>query len=243
MPITVLVAVDVSEGRVVRLTRGEPGERTVYGEDPVATALAWQEQGAEWLHVVDLDAAIHGDPGNRRVIERLLEEVRIPAEVSGGIRTLEQIDVWLDCGAARVCVGTRALDSVFLAEAVARFGEAVVPAVDARAGRVRVAGWREDSGETVVEVAERMADAGASRIMFTDIERDGTLLGPNLQAIEEVLGAAGLPVIASGGVSGEGDVRALARLAPRGLEGVIVGKALYGGTLTLDRARAAAAGA
>jgi len=242
---TVFVAIDLSGGRVVRLTRGDPKAATVYGEDPVATARAWQEGGATWLHVVDLDGAITGDPSNAAVISRVLGAVDIPVQVAGGIRSVDAVERWLDAGAARVCVGTRAVEESFLAEAQARlgprFGEGVVAAVDARGGTVQLAGWRESSSLGTCEVVDRLCGAGVARILFTDIGRDGTLQGPNLPAIEEVLDASGsMGVIASGGVSRLADIEALVPLAGRGLEGVVVGKALYSGALRLGDALEAA---
>ncbi len=240
-PFIIFVAIDLSEGRVVRLTRGEMDQATVYGDDPVAVARGWQERGACWLHVVDLDAATKGEAYNAPVVSRILQEVQIPVQVAGGIRSREAIAGWLDRGAARICLGTRALDPDFLAMALGEFGDAILAAVDARSGRVQVAGWRRSSGETTLEVVGRLAEAGVARVLFTDIERDGTLLGPNLQATEEVLGTVQIPVIASGGVGGLEDLAALARLAPMGLEGAVVGKALYSGALSLEEALRVAA--
>lgn len=240
MPFTVFVAVDLAGGRVVRLVRGDMADATVYGDDPVEVALGWEAAGAGWLHVVDLDGATAGEPRNAPAVRRILGAVRVPVQVSGGVRSVAAAETWLDAGARRVVAGTRALDPAFLAEAVPRLGDALVAAVDAREGRVRVSGWTRASDLSPVEAARRLAEAGVARLLFTDIGRDGTLAGPNVTATAEVLEAAGVPVIASGGVGSEEDVRALAALAPRGLEGVVVGKALYSGALTLDRALAAA---
>jgi phosphoribosylformimino-5-aminoimidazole carboxamide ribotide isomerase len=240
--VTILVAVDIVEDQVVRLTRGELRERTVYGQDPVETALEWEQQGAEWLHVIDLEGATAGVQRNSRAVEEILGAVKIPVQVGGGLRSMESIAFWLDRGAARVTIGTKALDQAFLSEALSRFGEAIVAAVDARGGRVRVGGWLEAPGVGTIETVTRLAQAGVQRIMFTDIERDGTLQGPNFDAVEEVVSAVGIPVIASGGVDTEHSVRRLARLAPQGLEGIIIGKALYGGVLSLSDAQRAAAG-
>lgn len=236
---TIFVAIDLSGGRVVRLLRGDPAAATIYSEDPVATARTWQEAGATFLHVVDLDGAIQGRPGNAAVVERILAAVDIPVEVAGGIRSLEAIGRWLDAGAARVCVGTRAIEEEFLDAALGRFGDGVVAAVDARGGTVQVAGWQSSSALTTGEVLDRLVRAGAPRVLFTDIGRDGTLEGPNLGATREVLGA-GMGVIASGGVSGVADIEALVGLRHPGLEGVVVGRALYSGALTLADALAAA---
>ncbi|HEU5002763.1 MAG TPA: HisA/HisF-related TIM barrel protein [Actinomycetota bacterium] len=237
---TIFVAIDLSGGRVVRLLRGDPAAATVYGEDPVATARSWQDGGATFLHVVDLDGAIRGQPANAAVIEQILRSVDIPVEVAGGIRSVEAIGRWLDAGAARVCVGTRAIDEEFLDAALGRYGDGVVAAMDARGGTVQVAGWQSSSALSTGEVLGRLARAGAPRVLFTDIGRDGTLEGPNLDATREVLDA-GMGVIASGGVSGVGDIEALVGLGHPRLEGVVVGKALYSGAVTLADALAAAA--
>lgn len=239
---TVFVAIDIKGGQVVRLLRGDPAAATVYGEDPVATARSWQEQGATYLHVVDLDGAIGGAAPNAAVVGRIVDEIGVPVEVAGGIRSLDAIDAWLSAGAARVCIGTKALDSEFLAAALERFGaNRIVAAVDARDGFVQVAGWQESSALATGEVISRLAGAGVARVLFTDIGRDGTLEGPNLAATKEVL-SAGIGVIASGGVSGIADVEALVALGDPLLEGVVVGRALYAGALSLA-ATAASAGA
>ena len=238
---TIFVAIDIKGGQVVRLLRGDPGAATVYGSDPVATARSWQEQGATYLHVVDLDGAIGGAPPNAAVVGRIVEQVGVPVEVAGGIRSLEGIDAWLAAGASRVCIGTKALDAGFMASALERFGaDRIVAAVDARDGFVQVAGWQESSALATGEVVARLAGVGVARVLFTDIGRDGTLEGPNLAATKEVL-SAGIGVIASGGVSGAADVEALVALADPLLEGVVVGRALYSGALPLAGALAAAA--
>lgn len=240
--LTILVAVDIVEDQVVRLTKGEMEEKTVYGDDPIETALDWEKQGAKWLHVVDLDGATKGDQRNSKAIEEILNSTTIPVEVGGGIRTIEAIAGWVERGAARVCIGTKSMDPQFLDEAVKEFGDKLLVAVDAHGGIVRVGGWQQVSGTPTLDAVRRIADAGVSRIMFTDIERDGTLMGPNLESIEEVLDAVDLPIIASGGVTSEHDISALAKLAPKGLEGVIIGKALYTGAIKLAAAHDAASG-
>lgn len=236
----ILVAVDIIEDQVVRLTRGELQEKTVYGDDPIEAAIDWESKGAEWLHVIDLEGATQGREHNSTSIEKILEAVKIPVEVGGGIRSLDAISRWLDKGAARVLIGTRTLDAEFLSEAIRKFGDKVLPAVDSRGGAVRISGWQQPGGASLIEAVSRVAESGASRLMFTDIDRDGALIGPNVDAIEEVLETIGIPLIASGGVTSEHDVRLLARLAPKGLEGIIIGKALYSGTLSLKDAQEAA---
>jgi phosphoribosylformimino-5-aminoimidazole carboxamide ribotide isomerase len=237
-PPVILVAVDMVAGEVVRLTKGDMDQKTVYGQDPVSAALEWEARGARWLHLVDLDGATGTGIDNSEPIARILEAATVPVQIGGGIRSLEAIDRWVDLGVTRVCVGTKSMDFKWLAEATEEFGDRLVASLDTRAGTVRVGGWTEGSGMPTLEALNRMVDAGVRRIMFTDIERDGTLTGPNLPAIEEVLDAVEIPVIAAGGVTSTDDLVALATLAPKGLEGIVVGKALYNGNIDLAEAQA-----
>lgn len=234
----ILVAVDMVAGEVVRLTKGDMGQKTIYGQDPVAAALEWEARGARWLHLVDLDGATGTGIDNSEPISRIIQAAGVPVQIGGGIRSLEAIDRWVELGVTRVCVGTKSMDFKWLAEATAEFGDRLVASLDTRAGTVRVGGWTEGSGMATLEALNRMIDAGVTRVMFTDIERDGTLTGPNLPAIEEVLDAVSIPVIAAGGVTDTEDLIALATLAPKGLEGVVVGKALYNGNIDLAEAQA-----
>jgi phosphoribosylformimino-5-aminoimidazole carboxamide ribotide isomerase len=238
-----LVAIDLAGGHVVRLTRGEMAAQTVYGDDPAAIARGWQERGARWLHVVDLDGATTGEQANAAAVERILHAVTIPVQVAGGIRSMEAIGRWAGLGAARVCLGTRSLDEGFLREALAAFGDLLVASIDSRAGEVQVAGWLRGSGTATEEIVRRVAQAGVARLMFTAIDRDGTLAGPDFAAIERVLDVSPVPVIASGGVGSPEHLSRLAALAPRGVESVVVGKALYSGALELEDALAALSGA
>jgi phosphoribosylformimino-5-aminoimidazole carboxamide ribotide isomerase len=238
----ILVAIDIVEDQVVRLRQGRMQERTVYGHDPVETALDWEKQGAEWLHVIDLDGATRGEQQNSQAIEQILQSVNIPVQIGGGIRSIEAIKGWLDEGATRVCIGTKAMEPDFLDKAVKEFGDRLVAAVDSREGVVQVGGWQTTSGEKTLEIVKMVAGHGVSNLMFTDIERDGTLEGPNLEMIEVILDEVEVPLIASGGVTTDHDVRQLTALGARGLEGIIIGKALYSGALKLEDAKAAAAG-
>ena len=224
------------------MTRGEMADMTVYGDDPVATALEWAGKGARWLHVVDLDRATGSGYDNRAAIEEVIDASPIPVEVGGGVRTVDAIGDWVARGAARVCVGTKSLDAEFVAAAVKEFADHLVVSIDARGSVVQVEGWKTSSGRAWKETIRSVADLGAKRVMFTDIARDGTLAGPNIEAIEEALAAAAgrLKVIASGGISRAQDVSSLAVLAPRGLEGVVIGRALYSGGVSLEDALSAA---
>jgi phosphoribosylformimino-5-aminoimidazole carboxamide ribotide isomerase len=237
----ILVAIDISNGKVVRMSRGEMKELVVYRDDPVATAADWQELGAEWLHVVDIDGALLGEERNASIVEEILKSAKVPVQLGGGIRSFERVERWLKGGATRVCVGTKALDDEFIKRVVGEFGEGVVASVDARGGEVRVEGWRRPSGKTAIELATQLQEQGISRIMFTDISRDGTLEGPNVSAIQELLNVVHVPVVASGGVEGEAGLEQLRRVSPP-LDGVVIGKAFYTGALSLDRAMKVAAG-
>jgi len=234
----VIPAVDIRGGRCVRLYQGDYDRETVFSEDPVAMACHWERLGALRLHVVDLDGARAGQPVNDRVIEKLLSTVEIPVQVAGGIRELDVISRYLEMGADRVVLGTAAVhDQPLVGRACATFREGVVVAVDARRGRVATAGWREASGETPEGLMRRLAELGVPRFIFTDISRDGTLRGPNFAAIGRLVRVFWTPVIASGGVS---TVEHLRRLAKLGVEGAIVGRALYDGGLALGEALAVA---
>ncbi len=225
----------------MRLIQGAADRERVYGDDPVAAALGWEAAGAPWLHVVDLDGAFAGRPVNDDVIRRLIAAVRVPVEVGGGIRDLDVIGRLADAGAARVILGTVAATSPELLEAACtRFGDRIAVGIDAREGAVVIEGWVTATAEPVLAAAARVARVGARRIIYTDTSRDGMLMGPNLAAFEELLRIVDVPVIASGGVSSVEDVRRLRALEPAGLEGVIVGRALYEGRVQLEELLAAA---
>ena len=227
---TVYPALDVLEGRVVRLSEGRRERVTVEGGDPVAAAERFVAEGATWLHLVDLDGAFSGEP-DLALVERVAA-AGVPVQVGGGYRSLDLIDAALAAGAARVLVGTAALDDGFLAAVAGRFGEAVVVAVDARDGRVAVDGWTREATTTPVELAQLCALAGVRRLLVTSTGRDGTLAGPDLPLLRAV-GAAGLPVIAAGGIATLDDLRALRRL---GCEGAVTGSAVWLGRFSLAEA-------
>ncbi|MEW5762147.1 MAG: 1-(5-phosphoribosyl)-5-[(5-phosphoribosylamino)methylideneamino]imidazole-4-carboxamide isomerase [Bacillota bacterium] len=233
-------AIDLRGGRCVRLLQGRRDAETVYGNDPVAVARAWEAAGASWLHVVDLDGAFAGRLENREIIRAIAAAVAVPVQVGGGIRDEATAEDLLGLGVARVIVGTAAAtDPDLLARLVGRFGERVVVGIDCRDGMVAVRGWEAAAGETGIALGRRVGAMGVTRVVYTDIARDGTLRGPNVEATAGFCAATGLRVIASGGVGSLDDIRALKRLTPLGLEGVIVGKALYEGAFTLQEALAA----
>jgi phosphoribosylformimino-5-aminoimidazole carboxamide ribotide isomerase len=236
-----LPAIDIRGGRAVRLIQGERSRERVYDDDPVEAARRWTDAGALWLHVVDLDGAFAGRPGNPDAVDRILASAGVPVQVGGGLRDLAAIERVLAAGAARVIVGTAAArDPELLRAACARFGDRVAAAIDARDGRVVTDGWVETGGLTAREAAARAVEDGARRIIYTDTRRDGMMEGPALGALDGLLSAVAVPVILAGGVASPEDVRRLRRFEPAGLEGVIVGRALYEGRVRLEALLAAA---
>lgn len=227
----ILPAIDIKDGRCVRLYQGDYEQVTTYGDDPVRVALRWQEAGAQWLHVVDLDGAAVGYPVNDELIRGIRQETTFHIEVGGGLRTLENVERILTMGVDRVILGTVAIkDAALLKEALLRWGERIVVGLDARAGKVAISGWREDSQVEAVALAKELCEAGVRRFIYTDIVRDGSLQGPNLEALRAMQRAVSCAVIASGGVSSLADLRALNAV---GVEGAIVGKAIYTGDVDL----------
>jgi phosphoribosylformimino-5-aminoimidazole carboxamide ribotide isomerase len=234
-------AIDLRGGRCVRLYQGDYGRETVYGDDPVAQARAFAAAGAGWLHVVDLDAARTGEPRNRDVVAAIAAAVDVPVQTGGGVRDEAAAEALFDAGVARVVIGTAALtDPDLLARLAARHPVAV--GLDARGREVATHGWTAGSGEDLLDVARRVADVGVAALVVTEIGRDGTLAGPDLDQLGAVLGATALDVVASGGVGSAADLRSLAALEVDGrrLAGAIVGRALYEGAVTLPEALAAA---
>ena len=238
-PLVLLPAVDVAGGQAVRLVRGEAGTETAYG-DPLEAALAWQEAGAAWIHLVDLDAAF-GRGANRELLADVVRRLDVDVEVSGGIRDDSSLRAALDSGAARVNLGTAALeDPVWCARAIAEHGDRVAVGLDVRGSTLAARGWTEAGGE-LWETLERLDRDGCARYVVTDVGRDGTMTGPNLDLLRQVCARTDRPVVASGGVSSLDDLRAIAGLTGIGVEGAIVGKALYAGAFTLENALAAVA--
>ncbi|MEM6357165.1 MAG: 1-(5-phosphoribosyl)-5-[(5-phosphoribosylamino)methylideneamino]imidazole-4-carboxamide isomerase [Pseudomonadota bacterium] len=236
-------AIDLKDGACVRLLRGEMDAATVFNDDPAAQARAFQDAGCEWLHIVDLNGAFEGRPVNASAVEAILGALSIPAQLGGGIRSLATVDDWLSRGIARVILGTVALrDPALVREAARTHPGRIAVGIDARGGRVAVEGWAETSEVTATELARRFEDAGVAAIIYTDIERDGAMQGPNVEATAALAQAVSIPVIASGGVSSLKDLAAL-RDSGAPLDGVISGRALYDGRLQIGAAVALLKGA
>src|SRR5881397_972195 len=235
--LVLLPAVDVADGRAVRLVQGEAGSETSYG-DPLAAALQWQTDGADWIHLVDLDAAF-GRGDNRELIATVVGKVDVAVELSGGIRDDASLEAALATGAQRVNIGTAALeDPDWVRAAIARWGDRIAVGLDVRGTTLAARGWTKEGGE-LFDVLGRLDADGCARYVVTDVRRDGTLTGPNVDLLRDVCAATDRPVVASGGVSSIDDLRTLAALHDVGVEGAVVGKALYAGAFTLPEALAA----
>ncbi|WP_300266286.1 bifunctional 1-(5-phosphoribosyl)-5-((5-phosphoribosylamino)methylideneamino)imidazole-4-carboxamide isomerase/phosphoribosylanthranilate isomerase PriA [Microbacterium sp.] len=233
--LTLLPAVDVADGKAVRLTQGEAGSETSYG-DPLEAAGEWVSQGAEWIHLVDLDAAF-GRGNNTAIIRKVIKQYRgVNIEVSGGIRDDASLEAALESGATRINLGTAALENPeWAADVIGRYGDAVAVGLDVRGTTLAARGWTKEGGD-LWEVLERLEEAGCSRYVVTDVTKDGTLRGPNLDLLRQVVARTPKPVVASGGISNLDDIIALRELVHLGVEGAIVGKALYAGAFTLTEA-------
>ena len=234
--LVLLPAVDVADGQAVRLVQGEAGSETSYG-DPLAAALDWQSGGAEWIHLVDLDAAF-GRGSNHGVIKKVIKSTprRVNIELSGGIRDDASLEAALATGAKRINLGTAALENPeWAAHVIAEYGEAIAVGLDVRGTTLAARGWTQEGGD-LWAVMDRLEEAGCARYVVTDVTKDGTLRGPNLELLQQVMERTHKPVIASGGVATLDDIAALRELVPLGLEGAIVGKALYAGAFTLAEA-------
>lgn len=233
----IIPAIDIKDGQCVRLRQGEFDQVTKYAEDPVEVAARWDAFHPERIHVVDLDGALEGQPKNRAAIEGIVRKVKAKVQVGGGIRDLATIKAYLDLGVERVILGTVALENpALVAEACRLYPGCIVVGIDARGGKVAVRGWAETSETTAIDLSRRLADAGVTAIVYTDISRDGMLQGPNLEATAEMAAASPVPIIASGGISGLDDLRNLAKI--KNVTASIVGKALYAGRFTLAEALA-----
>lgn len=233
--LVLLPAVDVADGKAVRLTQGEAGSETSYG-DPVDAAAEWADAGADWIHLVDLDAAF-GRGSNRALLRKVIRQVRgVNIELSGGIRDDESLEQALEIGATRVNLGTAALENPeWAAHVIGQYGEAIAVGLDVRGTTLAARGWTRDGGD-LWQVLERLEEAGCARYVVTDVTKDGTLRGPNIELLREVMDRTARPVVASGGIANLDDIAALRELVSLGLEGAIVGKALYSGAFTLPEA-------
>ena len=224
-------AIDLKDGACVRLLRGKMEDATVYGDDPVAQARAFEEAGAGWLHLVDLNGAFSGAPVNDAIVRRIVEGISLPVQLGGGVRDARTVDLWLERGIARVVLGTvAARNPDFVRESARRHPGRIAVGIDARGGKVAVEGWAETTEMTATDLARRFEDAGVAAIVFTDIDRDGAMEGPNVAATVALARAVSTPVIASGGVSSLDDLRAL-RDCGAALEGAISGRAIYDGRI------------
>lgn len=227
-------AIDIRQGKCVRLVKGCFDQETIFAENPLDMAVRWTREGAEYLHLVDLDGALAGKPVNLPVIADIVKHVTIPIQLGGGIRDLDTIAQFLEAGVARVILGSIAVQQPELvAAACEKYGDRIVVGIDARDGMVAVNGWGTAGGIGAIELAEKMAQTGVARIIYTDISRDGTLSGVNVAGTAALAKAAGIPVIASGGVKNLADIKAVMQAASDGIEGVIIGKAIYTGSLNL----------
>jgi phosphoribosylformimino-5-aminoimidazole carboxamide ribotide isomerase len=241
MSLIVFPAIDLKGGQVVRLAEGDMDRATVYGDDPAAQAMLFADAGAEHLHVVDLDGAFAGASVNGDAVRAIVERFPGHVQLGGGLRDRNAVERWFDLGVARVVIGTAALkDPEFVKAAARDFPGGIVVAVDARDGMVATEGWADVSDVSVVDMARRFEDAGVAALLFTDVGRDGLLKGCNVEATVDLARATDIPVIASGGVAGIGDIRMLTIHAKDGIEGVITGRALYDGRLDLAAALAVA---
>ena len=235
--LTLYPAVDIKDGRAVRLTQGRADEETVYDADPVAAAQRFADAGTPWLHVVDLDAAFTGEPRNRHLIASIVEATGCKVQASGGVRTVEDVEASLRYGAERVVIGTMALtDPGFVADVLDRVGPRIAVGLDARGTTLQARGWTEEAGD-LFEALERFTEMGVPRFVYTDVAKDGMLEGPNVEMLASVADATSAADTASGGVSSLDDLRTLATCHPR-VDAAIVGKALYSGAFTLEEALA-----
>ncbi|NLX01869.1 MAG: 1-(5-phosphoribosyl)-5-[(5-phosphoribosylamino)methylideneamino]imidazole-4-carboxamide isomerase [Syntrophomonadaceae bacterium] len=231
-------AIDLKDGQCVRLVQGRAEDKTVYSDNPARVAIDFEEQGAQWLHVVDLDGAFSGKPRNTEVIKQIAAGIKIPFQVGGGLRRLEDVETILNAGARRVIIGSKAVSSPeFIKNLINNFGsEHIILGLDARDGMVAIEGWVETSSLSAIDFGQQMKSLGVKTAVFTDVSRDGLLQGPNLASIENMARNTGLQIIASGGVTSQEDVRNLKAMEGLGVCGAIIGKAIYDGRITLVQA-------
>jgi len=240
----IIPAIDLKDGKCIRLRQGRLGTESVFSDDPVDVARRWASEGAELIHVVDLDGAFSGMPKNRDRILEIVRAVKTPIQAAGGIRTIDEIERYLKAGVSRIVLGTKVVfDRPFLETACRAFPGRISVGLDTQDGMVMVKGWTEATNHNAVDFAIQLNGLGILSLIFTDVQRDGMLQGPNLVAIRQLTQASRIPVIASGGVSSIEDIRALKPLEATGLKGIIIGKALYTGALELQEALSLAGGA
>jgi len=235
--VEIIPAIDIMGGKCVRLYQGDYSQQTVFDENPAAVAVKWHSQGARWVHAVDLDGAAAGEPRNVAAVDEIIRTSDLLVELGGGIRQEIVAEKLLQKGVSRIVLGTAAIeDPGLVAKLSRRFGEAIIVGLDARDGRIAVHGWQKDTAIDVLELGQEMIDLGVSRFIYTDVRRDGTLTEPNFDAIERLIAEVNVPIIASGGIS---KLEHLRRLEGLGVEGAIIGKALYTGDIDLREAIAA----
>ncbi len=230
----IIPAVDIMDGKCVRLLQGKFNEKTVYDESPLDAALKWQEGGATRLHIVDLDGARTGVFKNIPVIKRIASEIKVPIQVGGGIRSRENAEELLDAGVDRIMLGTAVIENPALVKDMCKkYGERIAVSIDSKGGVTAIKGWQVSSNKSPVDLAGEAVSLGVKRFIYTDISRDGTLTGPNVEGIKKFTMAAGVAVIASGGISSYRDIEEIRKLSALGVEGCVVGKALYAGSIDL----------
>jgi phosphoribosylformimino-5-aminoimidazole carboxamide ribotide isomerase len=230
-------AIDLIDGKCVRLSQGNYEKKTQYVQDPVSAAISFQDQGARYLHIIDLDAARDPQTGNKRVIERIVHAVSIPIQVGGGVRGRDEVKLLLNMGVKRVILGTILVrNAEFVEELLPEFGDKLVAGIDAKNGVVKVSGWSENGDLTALQVGRMAKRMGVSLIIYTDISKDGMLEGPNIGGIRRMVEETGLPLIAAGGISSLKDIKAVKTLEPLGVKGVISGKAIYEGKISVKDA-------
>ena len=233
----IIPAIDIKEGKCVRLREGQLEDIEIFSDDPTVMAVKWVNKGAKMLHVVDLDGAFYGKSTNISVIERIVKMVDVPVQVGGGIRGYKEVKKLLDLGASRVILGTILWKDKLLAKRLFEdFSEKIIAGIDAREGYVAIEGWQNITSVDALDFAKEMERLGARRIIYTDIKRDGTLIGPNIGNIEEMVKSVSIPLICSGGITSLANIKKLKKFEVLGLEGIIIGKALYKGTILLEEA-------
>ena len=229
---TIIPAVDILDGKCVRLEKGDFSRVTVYSDEPVKMAQKWQDKGYRWLHVVDLDGAKTGTQKNLSIVKEIAKQISIPIEVSGGLRSLDRIKELFDCGVSRVILGTVAFENLSLIKTICdAYADKIAIGIDARKDIVLKKGWLEKTSLKAIDIAKRLVDIGVKRFVYTDISRDGMMSGPNYSAIKRFASSVTVPVIASGGVTTDGDIEKLAKI--RNVDSCIVGRAIYEGRITL----------